>query len=487
MNNKAMKNGRQNLLLALSIALSIPGQEILKLYTIFSLLLLIPERSPVPLASLAIMFLIPFFLVKVTALIRMRNISRIILHLLIFSFSLMFSFTLYPDLPFFGAWNLELFRTGFLQIGTGQTVLCFVLVVIAGSVTALRGILLARRTYNHDLVLMNFESGLVIMASIYFLRMGMGIPDSQAVNITGGYFLFALIALGASVSRDDSDSFRSSSGQLRFSLAVSGIMIFLILLAIMILLYPVAGTSARGIYSLTTQTLAPLVPYLIAIIRFLFTLGRPQSQAAAPVESDTAGPLAAVPGESPAWLMLIERILTWGLLGTVAVITLILVIYSAYRILVFLFSPGKSDEGLSPGQFIRFLLRTITAVLKSLLSNIGLLKDNMRSARGNKSPEGLRAFHKLCAWGSGAGLPREENETPAEYSSRLSLWSGNYAPAVKTICNAVQSEVYAGCTLQNSELTDLRKAVSRLGFFRSLSKQASIRLKKTVRGSSHTD
>ncbi len=479
-----MKNKRQSLLLGLSI----PGQEILKLYTIFSLLLLIPERTPVPLISLSVMFFIPFILVKLTSLIRMRNISRIIIHLLFFSFSLMLSLTLYPDLPFYGADNLQQFEAAFLQLDMGKTVLCFALIVIAGSVAAIRGILLARRVYTHDLILMNFESGLVIFASIYFLRLGMGMQDSMALNVTSSYFLFALIALATSMKKDESGPFLSSAGQMRFSLAISGILIFLIFLGIIITLYPVAGSSARGLYSLATHTLSPLVPYLIAVLRFLFSLGRPRNQVASPMENDTAAPLTAVPGESPLWLIILERILTWGLLSIVALTALVLIIYIIYKILIFLYSPAnRSNGGLSLGEFIRSLLLKFSGACVSLFHRIRVLAADIHNSRANKNPDGLRAFSKLCSWGKRAGLPKFNHETPAEYSRRLALWAGKYTTAINTICNAVQDEIYAGRTIRDKEQKKLRKAVVRLGTIRSLPKRASIRLKKTLSGSSRTD
>ena len=468
-----MKNRKTHIILPTALI----GLEAIKLYTIFSFVLLIPEKKPLSILYYAAAIFISYTTHKLLSLIRLRPVIILLVNLIMFSLAFALILTGYPDLPFFGITTLSAFTEAAAHINSGKDWFCLSLLIFSVVITWFRGITVSRKPITHQTTLNRFEGGILIIGSIFFLRFGMGFEYVHAVPLVTGYFLFGMIALAVAVSQSRSGTFTGKPGQTRVYLAVFGITVFILTFSIMFLFFPIAGSSTEKVFTLFSKSVSPLKPYLIAIIRFVFTIGFPV-RASAPSSTVSSTVESTIPVESPLWFLIIERLITWGIIFLVSVTTILITGYLLYKLTLFLFSPSKSNkDSLSFKAFTKILLNRLRYLCHTFTDFI--FKRTVRREPRKKAqlPQSLVSFSVLCSWGTKAGVPRLPSETPAEYAARLRNLTEKLNPVIATITEKVQTEVYGGILMSNDESLVLKKAARKLVVFTTFFTIMKIRIK----------
>ena len=395
------------------------GMEICRLGVLAGLFFVIPENTPPPMAALSPSLLASLVLTRFFRRIRRRRITEFLASGAGFLYALCRILRSAPDLPFAAASGLPGWWAalgGFREMADSYH---FFMLTAWSLAFWLRGFFIGRSPVDHPVTSVRFDGGLGILFFVFFIRMAVNVPDPRGLPLTVAYFLFGILALYLSKSLHRDAAFSASRSALGvLPPVIAG---FLILGAAFHILYPVFARSAVGLYRTLRSGAAPLGPWIVRILRFLFgfgfarvsegAMGPPAGGEALIPELREPGPLAS----------LLEKILTWTVFGVLGLVALGLAGWVLYRLFRRLAARADGDGGLPGlGEFLARWFRGLLKALGSLVSGAGrflgrILPRRKTAGRG----EGAEGFAELCRWGRLSGLGRRKSETPGEYGGRL--------------------------------------------------------------------
>jgi len=303
------------------------------------------------------------------------------------------------------------------------------------------GIALARRSTDYQRICTRFDLGiaaflcLLVLKFLIHVRGGISLQDPFADFLFLPFFIFGLTAIG--LARNQSDVQRDYlSGYRGLGVIVSFMaVVFLFVSGVVLFFLPYLTLAAELGYDVIKEVTQPLGPIIVTVLRFLFMHGQKREEM--PSRASGEDEMDIIPsGESSSWWVeLLEKIGLWGLMGLLLVVCLAAAGFLLWLLTKWLFSRTSTD---SPKEgFWRLIMMWISEVwifLKSLMSKI--------RRRGKGPKDAIKYYKALMGWGRRSGLPHLINETPTEYSLRLSHRFPKVRKETLLITEAFCQEVY---------------------------------------------
>jgi hypothetical protein len=353
----------------------------------------------------------------------------------------------YDSYPLFQSGWLVVFWDGPQDLSEGLILSLNLLLIL---ILCASGVAFARRPMGYVHTCNRFDLGLGAFFALFIIKLvaltkGEAMAeDSLSLLFVFPFFLFGLLSIGMARMRGRNAAkaflpgFRGVGVILSFFAAVllgtGGLLLFFL---------PGLTTAAQMGYRALAAAGRPLVPVLIAILRFIFG---PHGNRPAEVAMNSSSPLAdldrIVPQTHGWWMAWLEKILGWGLWG---LMLLALVVGSAvvlYFIVKWLLSRTEGGGRQATPISARFAAwRNYWAEFwrKIFCGIMGY-------------PRAAELYGALLAWAGRSGFPHDRGETPLEFGARL---NGRF-PAMKSpvalIIGAYNREVYGETVLDSKSL-----------------------------------
>ena len=397
----------------LSVLLPTAGMEICRLYIIVSLVHLIPEGPHYSITAMACILTMGVLAGRFLSFVTMRRIFIVFFY----------SVSCAPCVYFFA----------FSHSGSA-----FWVGVCAAVFFFSRGIFLGTKGVSHGLTVKRYDIGILVFFGVYFFRMGIGHSDLLALRVVGAYFLFSILAMAASRSWERDKYFVGSRPAISF--VVLFIAVFILAAAAIVLLYPLLAQAATGMYVVLREVSVPVLAFITAILRFLFSFGYPVRSG--PADSAPEESMAIIPKEAvePGLFM---KILSGILFTACAVMVLIVVVLLIRALIQYLYEKKGPNEGKGFFTTLKMLLRLVWDSLRSALRTVRRIITVLLRPR-NLAGAAEESFRRLCVWGRASGLPRRKSETPSEYVFRIGTRFPDLRETVSVFASALEEELYAG-------------------------------------------
>jgi hypothetical protein len=412
-----------------SALLSTAGMEVCRLYALVLVFFLIPGSPPFPFAALACALAAGTLTGRALSFVARRRITGVLVY---GALCLLWVFLLARPYRGFPFW----------------------LTACAAGLFWFRGVRIGGRGVSHSLTVGRYDIGIGVFLAVYFLRMGLREADPFAPRLLGAYFLFSILALGASRAWERDESFISSRGA--FGLLVPFAAVFFFAASALVLLYPFFVRAAGDTYIFLRDNSGWLQDILVALVRFFFGFGRRARFEAASSPEEGGGDF--VPVEGPSGSGLPEKILLWVFIVLGAALLIVLV--AVFVFLLARYLAGREGPSGGPGFFAAFqkLLVLVRKKLRTALDSIRRAVWKITARRRAPAGAGQEAFRRLCAWGGVSGLPRRGSETPGEYAKRLAARFPSVQKAAGDVSRALEEELYGKKPLPPDGRARLREA-----------------------------
>ena len=175
---------------------------------------------------------------------------------------------------------------------------------------------------------------------------------------------------------------------------------------------PVMTTLAGSSYALLKQGFGPLGDPLVAILRFLLMprTRRPSSVNTSDTNDASEAVITAVHSQGGGW----EAILVYVLTGLIGLAVLLAVVWLTLMLIRWLLSrkQWESSTGKYPNLTLHAFLLLVLARLKAFSKWVQRLFVRTRTAR--------QVYDRLVTWGRRSGINKKKDETPREFTERLS-------------------------------------------------------------------
>jgi hypothetical protein len=437
----------------LLVRLPSAGMEICRWYILASIFFLIPGQDRLPLLPSALSLISAMLLSMMMTKFKRRRLTALIIHSIGFFTSLCFILKSYTGLSFSSAEGLPYFLEAYSRINSPGEWFAFTLILGWSLFLWLRGRNIGIHHANYRRTIGRFDAGLLLIFSIYFLRMGLQLEDPDSIAFVTGYLVFGMLAVYAARNdRNDPAFIHSSSFAGHFILFIGG---FLLLGAAGIVLYPIMDNAAESIYSALQEGTKPLRPYLVALLRFLFSPRAARSQSVLSGEP-ASGEISAGPPQEPGfWAQLFEEILMIGFLGILILLFAVMAIYLLSRFIHFVLPEQDSNqEQYSFIEFLRTLLLHAIWQFRKFLTVFRKIPEAFLS-KGNPG-HGISGLRRLYRWGQTSGISRRTTETLAEYGQRLIHSFPDTGDAIHKIIHAAETEIYSKRQLNTRDIQHIR-------------------------------
>ena len=339
-------------------------------------------------------------------------------------------------------------------------VFILVLLFLWSTTIWLAGIMLARRTNSFYAVAGRFDIGVAVFVVLFVIAGAAGGTISSAAYLVISFFLFSILAIALSRSRDATQKnylsgYRGLGLLFSFTAAVllfggAGVLFFL----------PYLTAAADAGYVLLEWAGKPLLHFLGRALVFFFRYGsRSSTQAPGTSPGDATDHTGMQTGESSPWGQLVESIIAWGLISALTLAALLFTGWLLWHVMGWLLQKTPSD---SPQ---KALWETIFAWLDRWRSRWQFVLSGIRGllVPSKRAPgDGEKRFKQLLKWGSSSGLSRRHTQTPQEYGLLL----GQKFPALRedfrVITESFALELYGGKRLATWEKARVKQAWKRL-------------------------
>jgi cytochrome b561 len=319
-----------------------------------------------------------------------------------------------------------------------------------------KGAKLLHRQMSYPSICNHFDLGISLLFALLIIKLllqikaGIQVPESFTLYSIGGYFLFGLAAIFFSHTPTTRDRHYLQGFRVYGGLISGAIVLLLCTMAIAFVLLPFMTSFAESGYSVMKQTAGPLSPYLIAILRFIFSprtssVGNGNPQQHQPLPSPDT-PIA------PGHMGWIDFFAYYSILLIVILLGVVMIGFMAYMIFKFLMSkhPAAVVNKKETKLFFR-LIHWLVAVFNSFRLAILALTETVEDAK--------KGFTRLVSWGRKSGMPRLINETPAEYAARLGQQFIPLEDEINTIVHAFHLETYGEMSLEKARIHEVIAAL----------------------------
>jgi hypothetical protein len=434
----------------LSLVVSYGGMEIIWRYAWAFFLISSILKRPLPLWGPLAIYTAGCLVTIMTANKSWPLYKSLLLHIVGFTLAWLLAIErfFYPQMPFFtrvwlSDWleqlhHLEPFFIQLLFLG------CLLPFWIAGRS-------LAKRGQDYFSVCLHFDKGLGVLFLLLLVQFiarhkGVNLPEDPLTRyMLLAYFSFGLTAIG--LSRDQREIQKTFRRGYHGIGIIAGFIAFVLIAAAMLtsLLLPSLTLLADSAQDLLQEAAQPMVPHLIAILRFIFAPKRHRQEMAGQPAGGPEGqmvPDAEIGGASG---------LVWMVVGILWLIGLVLCGYFFYLLLRMLLKRNPPNE---PSPASMDPLRRLLAMLAAFCRNVwlGLLR------LLKKSDSAGAVYFKMLHWGRRSGLPAMPTETPIEYGKRLSRQIPELKEEIDTIIGAFNTEVYGDLPMDENRLSRILSA-----------------------------
>lgn len=342
---------------------------------------------------------------------------------------------------------------------------------------------LARIRMAYDIVVVEFQFGLMALAGAFFIGYLIGIDQPAAIPTAIVFVGLGLI--GAAVTRVDEEgglSFFRRNGTWWGMLSLSVTVVLLLGLLAGILFTPelmqLVGRGFRALWHLFDR--------LIDAIASLFP-----SSGAAEIEAPPAPEMPALPEEGqgvsfglPQWLLRPSRIIYGVIVGGLGLFALWRIVSQLINWMRHRADRGKVVIESLPGAF-RFDLARLFRRILSWFGGLSLFNRFRRDSREEPGPmtSMRRLYADMLRWGAESGIPRGSSQTPFEYQEMLCTVLPAYQTQVTSITEGYVRAKYGGQPPNEGELRRLRE--DRRGLKRRAARAVGV--KKTNRLADETE
>lgn len=415
------------------------GMEICRLSAIGALFAHAAPGLAFPFLAMAASLLAALLLALLLKRLRRRRVVTLAVHALGITAAAALVLRSTARLPFAQAEGVTGMMAAVAGLAGVADWMAFLVVILFALLFWVRGERIASREPSYRTTVARFDAGVGLILMVYLMQMGLGLEEPIAVPLVAAYFLFAMGALYSARSLSRDTAFLAQRTVL--TLLVPFVAGFVVLGGAGVLLYPYLTQAAGDLYGALRQGMAPLSPWLIALLRFLFGFGF--GRASADTTSGAGDAVGPPPEEAAGWARLIERILAWGFVAVLAALALALVAIVLWRVVRYLAARSGEDDGqLGVWELLRRLvLRLLLAVQWATKRFVGYFRERWKRPAG-PSGEAAAGFRTLCAWGRRSGVPRLSSETGRAYGRRLAARFPAAADAAATIVRMAELEVY---------------------------------------------
>ncbi|MCL2669482.1 MAG: DUF4129 domain-containing protein [Syntrophaceae bacterium] len=302
------------------------------------------------------------------------------------------------------------------------------------------GVALARRPKDYANACLRFDFGLAAFLALFLIKLAALVNGSTLLEeplsllFLYPFFLFALAGIGREQLRGDAirDFLPAYRG---IGVIISFVCLVLLAAgAVFLFFQPVLKATARIGYHAVTTALNPLLPVLLAVLRFMFgPRNQPSPPAAEPASSQIHW--ETLSQSKSWWLGTLEKVLGWGLLGFIFLGLAVGLLLFLYLILRWFFSRTAGQE---IRQRPSVTVRQWWLVLREAL--VCLYRAFLHVLLGYPTAAGL--YGALRGWGARSGLPPFHAETPREFALRLQVRFPTLRSRFAGIIDAYQQEVY---------------------------------------------
>jgi hypothetical protein len=357
-------------------------------------------------------------------------------------------------------WDFKWFA-GLIQRPKAPMEIIFLIVVGLLVITIWqRGIKSIKIPYGPENMFARFDLGIAAFVVLFIIKLllwvkgNIIVPQPRLEYIFLAYFILSFVTIGAlRYAGDGQQVFEEGFAKTGVLLSFSVVTV-LIVTSLTLLFHAQLVEGARTLSVLLKESATPLAPFLIMILRAIFS-HRNQAPEIKPANQANSGldlsDLSATETSSG----IIQTLMAWGLFGLVLILLLIalgLGLYFLWRYL--LFRPADQNKKKRQSGTLTAWLAGLRNFLKAMLKKISSLI---------RSPQtGVELYGALSSWGRHSGLSRNQFETPLEYRSRLARRFPELAPPIETIIKLFNSELYGGLSLSREMLETGIKAKRQL-------------------------
>jgi hypothetical protein len=300
------------------------------------------------------------------------------------------------------------------------------------------GIKLAGRPANYWFVCRRFDFGIMMFLGFLVFKIGLIHNDINIQERTSSwliltFLIFGLLAIGLArnhhtVRTTYLAGYRTAGVLLSFVLIV-----VIATISLSSFLWPFFESTAEMGYKLLQMGLRPIAPFVVGALT-LIVRGRTKPFQETTADNDyIPGGMAPVDGGGSDVLGL----LLWGAFGGLLVLSIIgILAFSIWRLVRWLLSvqyTGKDDDNNSIGILAWFL--EIPGILVFVWDWI--------SQHLRRKTEITEVYNAFLRWGYYSGFKHGIDETPLEYSNRLSLCFPDLHEDITLITELFQKEIYA--------------------------------------------
>ncbi len=300
-----------------------------------------------------------------------------------------------------------------------------------------------------------FDRGLAAFFCLFLIKlllhtqMGVQFRDSMTVWLIFPFFIFSLTEIGLARNRNGLRQKSYLAGYYTAGVLTAFSVGALILGgAVFLLFLPYLKAASEVGYDLMISAAAPLSPYLIAVIKFIFGHANyaPQNQ----VSSAPAGSAGAAGTVEPdAWMLVVQKIVMWG--GGALMLMLGAVVVGLalwYTVRWLLMKRYGENESRQPQEFLLWWKR-----IKSWLLAV---YEWLRRTGGKRSARDFYAA--LRRWGRSAGTPQTSGDTPLEYGRELAVRFPQLQSEIMLIIEMLHREVYGENPLSPDQISMIQQA-----------------------------
>ena len=317
------------------------------------------------------------------------------------------------------------------------------------------GVTLARRPKGYYSTCNRFDLGLAAFFALFVIKLiarskgEVMAEDSLSLLFVFPFFLFGLLSIGMARMRGAASK-AFLPGYRGIGVIASFVAVVLLGTGGLLLFFlPGLTAAAQMGYRGLTVVGRPLVPVLIAVLRFIFG---PRGNHPAEVATQSSFLVdwdKIAPHTTHGWWMeLLEKVLGWGLWGLVLLMLLFALAIVLFYTLKWLLSRTEGSGRQTKSIWSRF------AALWAFWA--GVYRKISRGVRGYQKAAEL--YGALLGWAGRSGFPHDRSETPLEFGTRLNARFPALKPPIELIIGAYNREVYGETVLGGAPLAAANSA-----------------------------
>jgi hypothetical protein len=316
------------------------------------------------------------------------------------------------------------------------------------------GVTLVRRPKEYYSACNRFDFGLAAFFALFVIKLialtkGEAMTeDSLSLLFVFPFFLFGLLSIGMARMRGAASK-TFLPGYRGIGVIASFVAVVLLGIGGLLLFFlPGLTAAAQMGYRALTVVGRPLVPVLVAILRFILE-PRGNHPAEVAMKSSHLPDWDKVAPQTHGWWMeLLEKVLGWGLWGLMLLALLIVSAIALFYTMKWLLSRTEGSGRQMKSVSSRF------SALWAFLA--GTCRRIFRGARGYQKAAEL--YGVLLEWAGRSGFPHDRSETPLEFGTRLNARFPALKSPIELIIGAYNREVYGEAVLGGAPLAAANSA-----------------------------